>query len=130
MRVGGEWWSLDLAPGWSAQDDAECLTITSDRGAFQLSAARRPESPPTAGEVEEWARQGSAAFGTPSPVHFGTFRGFAVSYSDAGTMWHRYWLNHGRLMVFATYAATTASANGLGEVEKMLGTLQAEGGAA
>jgi hypothetical protein len=106
------------------------LTITSGRGAFQLSAARRPESPAKAGEVEEWARRSSAAFGTPSPVHFGTFRGFAVSYSDAGTKWHRYWLNHGRLMVFATYAATTAGVDGLGEVEKMLGTLQAEGGAA
>src|SRR5512134_2116348 len=104
MRVGTDWWSLELEPGWSAVNDPECVTITkSNSGAFQISAGRRPERPASLEELRKAAERQHDLMGPPLPVTCGGFRGFTVSYSHNGAEWRRFWLGRGPLWIFATY---------------------------
>ena len=132
MRVGSSWWSLEPKPGWSASDDPECLTLTkSNQGAFQISSARRCESPASWLELRHAAEQQRDFMGVPFPVTFGGFRGFSVSYDCDGTFWRRYWLARGRLWIVATYnGSPDARTLEEPEVEEMLATLRAEDGVA
>jgi hypothetical protein len=132
MRVGTAWWSLEPRAGWSAADDPECLTLTrSDQGAFQLSAARRPEGAAELAELRHAAERERDLMGSPFPVVVGGFHGFSVSYSRDGVFWRRWWLARGRLWIFATYnGAPSARVLEEPEVEGMLATLRAEDGVA
>ncbi len=135
MRVGRDWWSLDLLNGWHATDEPECLTVVRDLqsgGAFQLSAARKDAGSISSAEVKAMASAAPELMGKPFTVRFGAFRGFSVAYADAtGTSWRRYWLAEGRLLVFATYnGPSTVREREVAGVEAMLTTLQSSHGAA
>jgi hypothetical protein len=132
MRIGREWWSLEAKPGWSVVQDPECLTLTkSDQGAFQISAARRPDTPASLEELRKAAEREAGVMGKPIPVALGGFRGFSVSYEKEGTFWRRYWISKGRLWVFATYNGSPRVRSAEEpEVEEMLATLRANNGAA
>ena len=131
MRVGTEWWSLEVEPGWSVTEDPECFTLTkSGLGAFQISAARRSEAPVTLDELQAAARRDSN-MAEPLPAVFGGFRGHSVTYMKNGTFWRRYSLTRGRLWVSATYnGSPLVRAAEEPEVEKMLASLRAENGVA
>ena len=132
MRVGTEWWSLEIAPGWSGQDDEECFTLTrSENGAFQLSAARRESAPITPAEIDDRSRTDCSRFGQPFGVRFADFEGYGVTYFEGELAWRRYWLYQGRLVVFVTYVCTVEPhVSEWADVETMLGSLRSENGAA
>ena len=132
MRIGTGWWSLEAKPGWIAVEEPECVTLTkSDQGAFQLSAARRPDSPATLKELQEAAEREVNLWGEPFPVVLGGFRGFSVSYEKEGSFWRRFWISRGRLWIFATYSGSPRVRSAEEpEVEEMLASLRAGNGAA
>jgi hypothetical protein len=102
--VGGTWWELQLADGWSVVEHPECLTIAStDSGAFQLSAAVKAHGVISSSEVETQCREGTPANAKAFPVEAGEFLGLTVGYEQENTHWQRFWLANGSLLVFATY---------------------------
>jgi hypothetical protein len=124
--VGGTWWELKLAPGWRSHDDPECLTVTkSSDGAFQLSAALKSGGVIAAEEIADVYRETippGAAFDTAS---FGAFAGYSSHYVDGDAHWHKFWLCHGSLLVFATYNGTAEAWRSEGEeVRGMLNSLR------
>ena len=102
--VGGTWWELELADGWKAEEHDECLTLTrSDEGAFQVSAAVKSEGEVLPAEVEEQSREGAPNGAQSKALVAGSFTGIDVSYTEDGSVWHRFWLAAGNILLFATY---------------------------
>lgn len=108
MEFGGDWWSLELAPGWSGQHDPECATILREggAGAFQVSAARKD------GEVSD---DDLLDFASELPdeleglaVQHGSFTGFRYRFEADGRAWDQWFLRSGSTVVFATYNCPVA----------------------
>ncbi len=102
--VGGTWWELQLQPDWEAQDDLECLSIfRSDGGALQLSAAVKTAGEIVISELEDMRARETPNNATQSRFTASQFWGLNASYMEDETLWQKFWLAHGSLMVFATY---------------------------
>ena len=102
--VGGTWWELQLQPDWEARDDPECLSITrSNGGAFQLSAAVKTAGAIVMAELEGMRAREIPDNATHSCFTAREFSGLNASYMEDETLWQKFWLAHGNLMVFATY---------------------------
>ena len=102
--VGGAWWELQVADGWSASHDAECLTLTrTNSGAFQLSAAVKSLGSILSSEVEGQSRQGTPVGVKSFPYTAGKFTGSTVGYEEEDAHWQKFWLACANILVFATY---------------------------
>jgi len=124
--VGGAWWELALAPGWVAQDDPECLTLTkSEHGAFQLSAAVKSQGTIQQEELREFHQSRIPAQSKLQPMTYGSFQGFFTNYIEDEAIWYKYWLANGSLLVFATYTGTEAAWMAeKNDIQEMLGSLR------
>ena len=51
------WWSIRLQPGWSATENAECVSVRSrsDSGALQISSIRKPSGHVTDDDLLEFS---------------------------------------------------------------------------
>ena len=108
--VGGTWWELSLAQGWTAQDDPDCLLLTkSEDGAFQLSSAVKSEGTIQQVEIKEFYQSCAPAQSKLQQVSFGSFQGFVTHYIEDEAIWYKFWLASGSLLVFATYNGTEAA---------------------
>jgi hypothetical protein len=116
-----------LIDGWNARYDPECITITpfDNQAAFQLSAMVKKDGFVSDGEVRRQARTDK---GLPSETVFGQFKGLFVVYAEGDTVWRRYWIAKGSVLVFATYNGAPSSwEKHKGDVESMLATLEERG---
>ena len=128
MRIGSDSWSLDLAPGWTARQEADGVSITASArgGVFRLSAMRKSIGTVDEVELEEMASR-SPEMGLPRKVKVGEFSGFAVAYRNAEGLWRRYWLANGNVILLAHYLGPPSSfALEERSVRAMLGTLSRE----
>jgi len=123
--VGRGPWELDLAPGWRAKDDDECLTLTKSReGAFQLSSSTKTIGAIDLDEIREFYGAKLPPDASFAFVDFGTFAGYAAEFIDANRLWRKYWLAHTNVLVFATYiGASGAWSQDRAEVHRMLSSL-------
>lgn len=102
--VGGTWWELQLQPDWEAEDNPECLSITrSNGGAFQLSAAVKTAGAIVMDELEGMRARETLNNATHSHFTAREFWGVNARYMEDETLWQKFWLAHGNLMIFATY---------------------------
>jgi len=102
--VGGTWWELQLQPDWEAQDDLECLSIFgSDGGVLQLSAAVKAAGEIVISELGDMRARETPDNATHSRFTASQFWGLNASYMEDETLWQKFWLAHGNLMVFVTY---------------------------
>jgi hypothetical protein len=130
--VGRTWWELKLSRGWRHKDDEECLSLTKcDEGAFQLSAAVKSSGQlVTVDELREFYGSEVSEGEQLREVEFGAFRGLTTRAVEHGTLWQKFWLAHGNLMIFATYNGTEqAWAKEQQDVHAMLSTLRVRSGA-
>jgi hypothetical protein len=128
MRIGHPGWSIEIAPNWEAQDDAECITITAskDSGALQVSSAIKEIGNITDAELLEFAAEDGLEANV-SPSALGQFSGFMAPHSREGLLWHNYWLRCGSLMIFATYIVEPSrKVSEWSTIQQMLRTLRAE----
>jgi hypothetical protein len=129
MRVGYDTWSLDVALGWNARYDPECITISpaSEAAAFQLSSAVKTLGTVTDDEINLQASRDLTTWGPPSPVKFAKFGGLSVSYFADGMSCQRFWLGCGNVLLFATYITNPDHWNLYRtDVFAMLGSLEPE----
>jgi hypothetical protein len=119
---------MDVALGWNARYDPECITITpiANDVAFQLSSAKKKSGDVTDEEISAQATR-EMEWGTSSAVSFMPFRGRSVSYVLNGVEWKRLWLAHRNTLLFVTLnGEPEALAVYEGDVASMLASLSAK----
>ena len=123
--VGRNLWELKLSPGWDAQDDDECLTLTkSDDGAFQLSGAVKQSGLVSQADLRSYEDTVPLG-GSFEAYSAGLFQGFTSSFTEEQTLWRKYWVAHRSLLIFATYNGTAdAWRSEEKEVNRMLCSLR------
>src|SRR5262249_2186798 len=101
----GAWWSVDVPNNWHVRADKECATFqrTPSLGAFQISSARKDQSPITDADLAEFANDRIPSGTQLLRVAYGSFSGFTASFEDDGLMWRHWWLRSDVLMIYATY---------------------------
>lgn len=101
MRTGWPGWSLEVSDSWVATDDSDCLTLErSDRGAFQLSSARKRTGNVLPEELLQFAEDG---WGNPTPAKYSSFDGVVFDYTEDAIRWRRWFLRADATLLFATY---------------------------
>ena len=105
MTYESAWWSIDVADGWTAEENESCVTLVHDEGvgALQLSAARKGTGPITEEELEELARDRVPAEVPLAQARLGWFAGLGATHERDETAWREWWVSAGSLMVYATY---------------------------
>jgi hypothetical protein len=98
-------WSIDLAKGWSAEDEEECVTITksSTSGALQISAYKKSEGRISRKELLELTECDEETQSHLRDSTCGQFSGYQLVFSEDDTFWRKWWLSHGRTLLFVTY---------------------------
>ena len=121
------WWSIELAPNWVAEREADCTSIWREDGvgALQISAYKYDPGLLPEDDLDEFM---SGEFPGDTPIDnvtCGQFAGFGVEYAIDENFWQKRWLTSGPLLVYVTY--NCSSENRLIEaaaVDQMLATLK------
>jgi hypothetical protein len=124
------WWSIDLLPGWSADEQPECVAFARDDGvgALQISAYKHDSGTIPAGDLHDFTEGEFPDDSTLEPVTCGAMSGVGVDYVADGNFWLKRWLHNGPLLVYATYNCEAADrAAELANVNPMLATLKSTG---
>jgi len=125
--VSSKSWTLDLAPGWVAEPEEQCVTITHPDGvgALQVSAHRRKGSPLSREDILEATELEPEALKHLAEQKWGAFRGFQLVYSDGEAFWRKWWLANGNVLLFVTYNCEMAHEDDeLGAVNAMVQSLR------
>ena len=125
-RFESAWWTIELAPGWSAEEEEHGVTITrpGGAGALQISAAWKEAGLVTREDLLDL----TDSIPTGTPLHeteVGAFSGLEAEYVDEGRAWRMWWLRSANLMIYASYSCAL-SKQGVddGHVFAMLSTFQ------
>ena len=125
--IGRNLWEIAVAPGWSAKQDDECLTLVkSDEGALQVSSATKKCGLISQEEIRDFYEPRVVERGsTLQEYSTGAFLGFTASSLRNGCHWQEYWLAQGSLLLFVTYNGTPAAWRAEGNaVKEMLTSLR------
>ena len=121
------WWSIELFPGWRAQQDDACTTISSETGvgALQISAYEHEGQPVTAQDLYELSEGQYPADAKANEGIFGQFKGLCVSFSANENYWRKWWLANHSLLLFVTYNCDVADrTREIESIEQMIATLK------
>jgi len=125
-------WALQLARGWQAEleDDCVCITKPDGFGVMFISHANKLRTPVSSEELQQLAHAelpGSADLGSS---RMGDFAGLHATYIEDNTRWHRFYLGFGTLLLLISYNIELAH-DGLedDDVIGMVRTLRAAGNA-
>lgn len=102
-RFATESWSLLVPEGWSAQHDADGVSLFGEPGcgALQVSAAFKNDAV-TDAELLDFAKERSKD-SAPTPTSVGELTGFELSRVEDGTYWREWYLRSGNIALFVTY---------------------------
>jgi len=123
-------WGIELARGWSAEQEEECVTIikSSTSGALQISSFQKQ-----AGTISREELLDATDCDAETQSHFqekswGDFSGFQLVYSEDNTFWRKWWLANGRTLLFVTYNCELAKKDDeKAEISQMVGSLVVRG---
>jgi hypothetical protein len=119
-------WEIELADGWTAEQEEECVTIikSDTSGALQISAYQKQ-----AGTISREELLDATDCDAETQTHFqekscGDFSGFQLVYSEDDTFWRKWWLAKGRTLLFVTYnCELTKKDDEKAEINQMVGSL-------
>lgn len=121
------WWSIELFPGWRAEQDDSCTTISEDRGvgALQISVYEHEGQPVSAKDLYELSKGEYPADAKVNEGLFGQFKGLCVSFSANEKYWCKWWLANHSLLLFVTYNCDVADRNReIERIDQMIATLK------
>ena len=124
------WWSIDLLPGWSVDEQPECVAFVRDDGvgALQISAYKHDSGAIPTSDLDDFTDGEFPEDVTLEPVTCGAMSGVGVDYLANGAFWLKRWLHSGPLLVYATYNCDAADrAVELSDVNRLLATLKSTG---
>ena len=98
------WWELQLAAGWTAEQDEECVTIChpDGLGALQISAYQKPEAI-TPAHLLDVADINADQKEQLSKSRCGDFEGFYLAKSIGDGFHRSWWLGSENTILFVTY---------------------------
>lgn len=126
-QIVSNWWSIELLPGWRAEQDDSCVTISCERGvgALQISAYEHEPQPVSAQDLDELSEGEYPADAMVNEGLFGEFKGLCVSFSVNEKYWRKWWLANRSLLLFVTYNCDVADRNReTQEIDQMIATLK------
>jgi hypothetical protein len=123
-------WEIELASGWSAEQEEECVTIikSDTSGALQISAYQK-----RAGSISREELLDATVCDAETQTHlrekaWGDFSGFQLVYSEDDTFWRKWWLAKGRTLLFVTYnCELTKKDDEKAEINQMVESLAVPG---
>ena len=124
------WWSIGLLPGWTADEQPDCVAFVRDDGvgALQISAYKHDSGTIPAGDLDDFTKGEFPDNVKPEAVTCGALSGVGVDYLANGTFWLKRWLHNGPILVYATYNCDAVDrAVELSDVNRMLATLKSAG---
>jgi hypothetical protein len=98
-------WQINVAAGWLADRDNDCVTIANHDGvgALQISAFQKPNGDVTKADLLDAADLDEPAQQHLRNIECGDFQGLALSFADDQTFWRQWWIASGATMLFVTY---------------------------
>ena len=95
-------WSIDLLPGWSAEEQPECVAFFRDDGvgALQISAYQHDSGTIPADDLDDFKAGEFPDDARLEPVTCGSLSGVGVDYVADGNFWLKRWLDNGPLLLF------------------------------
>ena len=127
------WWSIELAPDWFAEREADCTSIWREDGvgALQISAYKYDSGLTPEDDLHDFM---SGEFPADTPIKSvtcGQFAGVGVEYEIDEKFWQKRWLTSGPLLVFVTYNSDAKDrAVEVEAINEMLATLKPSADAA
>ena len=121
------WWSIELAPDWFAEREADCTSIWREDGvgALQISAYKYDTGLAPENDLDEFM---SGEFPGDTPIRSvtcGQFAGVGVEYEIDEKFWQKRWLTSGALLVFVTYNSDAKDRSvEIEAINEMLATLK------
>jgi hypothetical protein len=105
------WWSIELQPGWTASEGADCVSFSAapSKGVLQASAIRKPSGSVTLEDLYEFASDPASQGTGFRTVAIGDISGIASERVKNTRYWKEWWLKKGSTMVYLTYNAPDAS---------------------
>jgi hypothetical protein len=99
------WWSIELQPGWTASEGANCVSFSADppNGVLQASAAHKPNGSVTLEDLYDYASEPASQAKGFRTVAFGDISGIASERVKNNLCWREWWLKKGSTMVYLTY---------------------------
>jgi hypothetical protein len=120
-------WSIELAPGWRATEDAECVTFCREDGvgALQISAYRHDSGKVPVDDLRDFTKDEYPEGVTLQPASCGTFIGSGIEYVADCKFWLKRWLHSGPLLLYVSYNSNVQHrAVEMDEVNQMIATLR------
>lgn len=124
-----EWWSIDLPSGWAASEESDCVSFRSisHTGVLNASAVRKPDGSVKDEDFSEFIGEANHDCSAAKPIHAGRYIGFTRNCAHNGPLLAEWWLAHGSVLVYITYATTTETESGeLDEVRNIVESLRIE----
>lgn len=121
------WWSIELLPGWRAECEDSCTTISSEKGvgALQVSAYHHEGESVSEKDLSEFS-EGEYPEGVEVKEYdSGALSGLHVSFSENGRYWRKWWLRKDSLLLFVTYTCEVENRDSeIENVDQMIAALK------
>lgn len=121
------WWSMEVASGWLANEDTECITFcrADGVGALQISAYKHDSGLVPPSDLHDFIKDRVLDEATLQHVNCGDFAGSGVEYVLHGDFWLKRWLRSGPLLLYVTYNSNAKDrALEIDDVNQMITTLK------
>ena len=121
------WWSIEIAPDWFAEREAECTSIWREDGvgALQISAYKYESGLIPEDDLDDFMSREFPGNTPIESVTCGQFAGVGVEYVLDEKFWQKRWLTNGDLLVYVTYNCSSRSRSiETAAVDQMLATLK------
>jgi hypothetical protein len=109
-----EWWSIYLPSEWTASDESGGLSFRSNSHGevLHVSAVRKADGSVVGTDFSEFIGESRSNCEPAIPIHAERCFGFTRVCLHNGTLLTEWWLAHGWVLVYITYAATAGTGSG------------------
>jgi len=121
-------WEIELASGWTAEAEDECVTIVKSNtgGALQISAYQKQADSISREDLLDATDCDEETQENLQEKVWGDFSGFQLVYSKDEIFWRKWWLANGKTLLFVTYNCELAQkAAETKDVNEMVSSLKA-----
>ena len=119
-----------MQPDGQAEPEEHCVTIVKSKtgGALQISSYQKQAGTINREELLEAVDCDSEAQRHLREKNWGDFAGFQLVYSEDDTFWRKWWLAHGKTLLFVTYNCELAQKESEDEeINRMVCSLRERG---
>src|SRR5260370_28259328 len=124
------WWSIELAPDWFAEQEAECATFWREDGVgtLQITSYKHDSGRVPDEDLDDFMKREIPDDARLQKLSCGEFVGIGVDYVADGKFWRKRWVRSGPLLIYVTYnCGYLDQASESAAVDQMLPSLKSQG---